>query len=86
MNHRSTDCEADALTTTLSRRLYIELLWFLFSTSEGIQSFKVICECICSVLDRKVRGSSVLVEAGLHLAVKQCCQFRVFPRNWATFH
>ena len=29
-----------------------------------------ICECICSVLPRRVRGSSILAEANLHLAVK----------------
>ena len=29
--------------------------FFWCSTSEGIQSFKVVCEYICFVLDREVR-------------------------------
>ena len=30
----------------------------------------MVCECICSVLDRKVRGLSILVEINLYLAIK----------------
>ena len=39
-------------------------------TSEGIQSIKVVCEYICCILDQKGHGSSILVEANLHLADK----------------
>ena len=38
-------------------------------TSKGIQSYKVVCEYMFSVLDREVRGS-ILVEANLFLAIK----------------
>ena len=38
------------------RNLLTDLL-----TSEGIRSFKVVCEYICSVLDRKVRGLKYLI-------------------------
>ena len=43
----------------------------MYSTSEGIRSFKVICEFICSVLDRGVCVVwGILVEANLFLAIK----------------
>ena len=35
---------------------YIKAHCFWCSTSEGIQSFKVVCEYICSALDREVYG------------------------------
>ena len=40
--------------------------------SKGIQSFRVICEYTCPVLDREVRGLKyyILVEANLFLAIK----------------
>ena len=46
------------------------MLWFLYLTSEGIRSFKVVCEYICFVLDREMRGLNFLVEANLFLAIK----------------
>ena len=39
---------------------YIKAHWFLCSMSERNQSFKVVCEYICSVCDQKVRGSKHL--------------------------
>ena len=45
-------------------------MFFWCSTSEGIQSLKVVCEYICSVRDREVHELKYLVEANLFLAIK----------------
>ena len=44
--------------------------YFWCSSSEGIQSFKVVYKYTCSVLDREVRELSILVEANFFLAIK----------------
>ena len=38
----------------------MEALYFCVLESEGIQSYKVVCEYICSILDREVRGLKYL--------------------------
>ena len=45
------------------------MLSFLCLISEGIRSYKVVCDYICSVGDREVRGS-ISVKANLFLAIK----------------
>ena len=49
--------------------MYYSVLFSVMVERRSLK-FQVFGEYICSVLDRKVRGSSILVKANLHLAVK----------------